>query len=127
MVMVFVQFKDLTGNISPAVMSNMPSYTKTQAPAGIFVPLSSLATSYTVTWSASPTASLTTGVTYVLQEATLPDFSRGLRTAYTGSALAANITSRTKGAIYYYRVQAKKSGYETSTWTTGANGCSVGP
>jgi hypothetical protein len=119
---VQVKFRDLTGNVSPTAASASASYSQAQAPASITVPVSSSAVGYQITWGVSPTA----GVTYVLQEATNASFTTGLRTAYSGLLTSANITSRVKGLSYYYRVQAKKTGYESSPQTVGANGCTVG-
>jgi len=89
-------------------------------PASLTVPASSATGSYTVSWGASATAS----VTYTLQEATNSTFTTGVRTAYTGALLTSSITGRTTGT-YYYRVQASKTGYTASAWRTGANGCVV--
>ncbi|NJC87371.1 MAG: hypothetical protein FIB02_02390 [Desulfuromonas sp.] len=77
--------------------------------------------SYPVKWSASVTA----GVDYVLHEATSPDFSTGLRVAYSGSDISANITGRSQGVTYYYRVKARKDGFTASTWRTASAGCAV--
>jgi len=90
-------------------------------PASITVPASSSTGNYTVSWGASST----TGVTYVLQEATNASFSSGLRTAYSGAATSASITGRSSGTTYYYRVKATKAGYTDSAWRTGSNGCAV--
>ena len=112
---VWAYFRDLTGNVSLLTKSNSVSYTKAQAPAGITVPTSSLVTSYTVTWGPSATS----GVTYVLQEATNAGFTTGLRTAYSGTGLSAGITLRVPGLTYYYRVQAKKAGTSLPTGQRG--------
>lgn len=122
---VVVYFRDRTGNESQAPAIASTGYTKTLASTGITVPASSLVTSYTVTWSASPTTDIATDVTYVLQEATNAAFTAGLRVAYSGNALKTVITSRTKMKAYYYRVRAKKSGYAPSDWTTDVHGCAV--
>jgi len=90
-------------------------------PASISVPASSITGSYIVSWGASST----TGVSYVLQEATNASFSTGLRTAYSGAATSASITGRSCGTTYYYRVKATKAGYTDSAWRTGSNGCAV--
>jgi acylphosphatase len=90
-------------------------------PASITVPVSDADGVYTVTW----TASATTGVTYVLEEATNNTFSIGLRTAYTGTGLSAAITGRVKGVTYYYRVKATKTGFTSSAPRVAANGCRV--
>lgn len=75
---------------------------------------------YTVSW----TASATTGVTYVLEEATDNNFSSGLRTVPTHGP-SANIIGRRTGTTYYYRVKSTLSGTPDSDWTVGANGCVV--
>jgi hypothetical protein len=90
-------------------------------PASITVPSSDADGSYTISWAASAT----TGVSYTVQEATDSSFTTGLRTAYSGAALYVVISGRTTGNTYYYRVKATKSGYTTSDWTVGANGCTV--
>ena len=89
-------------------------------PSSIQVPPTSTTGSYTVSWGSSSTS----GVTYVLEEATNSTFTSGRRTAYTGSNLSASITGRSDG-IYYYRVKATKDGYEDSDWRTGSNECTV--
>ena len=119
---VQVYFRDLTGNISTSPASDSASYILARPPAGITVPDSDPDNSYAVAWSVSPTP----GVTYELQEATNSGFTTGIRTAYSGLTTSITITSRTRGLSYYYRVRAKKAGYESSSWTTGANGCNVG-
>jgi len=91
-------------------------------PSSITVPSSDSDGSYTVSWGASSTSS----VTYVLEEATNSSFSSGLRTAYSGSSTSTTITGRSSGTTYYYRVKATKSGYTDSPWRTGLNGCVVG-
>lgn len=92
------------------------------APARVTVPGDNTWGSYTVSWTASHGA----GVSYILQEAKDAAFTVGLRTAYTGAALSTVITNtRTVGATYYYRVMAKKTGFPSSTWTAGKNGCLI--
>jgi len=90
-------------------------------PSSITVPSSDSDGSYTVSWGASSTSS----VSYVLEEATNSNFSSGLRTAYSGSSTNTTITGRSSGSTYYYRVKAIRSGYTDSSWRTGLNGCSV--
>ena len=92
-----------------------------ERPTSITVPTGDADGAYTVSWGASATA----GVTYVLQEATNNTFTAGLRTAYSGKVLNAQISSRTSGKVYYYRVMAKKTGYTNSAWRTGTHGCAV--
>lgn len=90
-------------------------------PAGITVPLSDDDGSYTVSWGASSTGA----VAYVLEEATNSSFSSALRTVYAGSSTSAEITERSRGKTYYYRVKATRSGYMDSDWKKAANGCVV--
>ncbi|HOH30071.1 MAG TPA: GEVED domain-containing protein, partial [Candidatus Hydrogenedentes bacterium] len=90
-------------------------------PGEMTVPSDNSTGGYLVYWGAS----ITTGVTYVLEEATEADFSEGLRTAYTGASLGTYITDRTGGATYYYRVKATRNGYNDSVLRIGDNGCVV--
>ncbi len=94
---------------------------KASAPAGIDVPSADGDGSYTVQWGSSATG----GATYLLQEATNAAFTSGLRDAYSGTGTSANITGRTSGVIYYYRVRATKTGYLASGWQSAGNGCAV--
>jgi hypothetical protein len=98
-----------------------PVSTQVGTPASITVPASSTTGNYAVSWGSSSTS----GVTYVLEEATNSSFSSGLRTAYTGASTSRTITGRSIGTTYYYRVKATKTGYTDSTWRTGSNGCAV--
>ena len=90
-------------------------------PSSISVPSSDSDGTYTVSWGTSSTS----GVTYVLEEATNSGFTSGLRTAYSGTGASTNITGRSNGVTYYYRVKATKSGYNNSAWKTGSNGCII--
>jgi alpha-tubulin suppressor-like RCC1 family protein len=90
-------------------------------PASITVPATDADGAYAVNWGASATA----GVTYELQEATNNTFTAGLRLASRGAALSANITGRSAGNAYYYRVRAVKGGRIDSAYRTAANGCAV--
>lgn len=90
-------------------------------PGSITVPKNDVDGSYNVSW----TASATTGVSYVLQEATNSAFT-GARTVPQSSLLSANVTGRTVGQTYYYRVRAEKTGYRNSSWKTTATGCLIG-
>ena len=119
---VQAKFRDLTGNES-GIASASASYAQAKAPAGITVPASDADGGYSMSWGISAS----TGVTYLLQEATNEGFTTGLRTAYSGLLTSANITLRVKGQSYYYRVQAQKAGLDSSPWTVGANSCNVGP
>jgi len=91
------------------------------APGIPFVPVSDANGYYTVNWSASVTA----GVTYVLEEATNNTFTTNLRTAYSGVATSATISGRSSRTTYYYRVKATKAAYTSSAPVAGANGCYV--
>lgn len=71
---------------------------------------------YTLKWGAS----VTSGASYILEEATNSAFTAGLRTAYSGTAKSVNITSRTTDKIYYYRVRAITAGSKDSAWRTGS-------
>jgi hypothetical protein len=74
-----------------------------------------------VAWGVSATA----GVTYVLEEATSPTFTSGLRVAYVGAAPLARVTDRAQGTTYSYRVRAVRAGLRDSARKTGGNGCAV--
>ena len=91
------------------------------APGKLLVPKSSTSNYYKISWGKSSTS----GVTYVLEEATNSTFSRNRRTAYSGTATNVIITGRSNGKTYFYRVKAVKSGYTDSGWRTGTNGCKV--
>jgi len=91
------------------------------APATITVLASDADGIYPVKW----TASATTGVTYVLQEATNSLFTVGCREAYRGTALTFNIPKRVTAKTYYYRAKAIKTGYTDSAYRAGNNGCAV--
>jgi hypothetical protein len=67
------------------------------------------------------------GVAYVLQEATNATFTANLRQAYAGTATSANISGRTTGVTYHYRVRATRPGYTPSDWISAGNGCLIGP
>jgi hypothetical protein len=90
-------------------------------PASISVPRSSVGGSYSVSWGASASS----GVEYVLQEATNSTFTANLREAYRGVDLTTAISGRSVGVTYFYRVKAVKPGYKDSAWKIGANGCKV--
>jgi len=91
-------------------------------PGSIDVPTSSNTGNYVVSWGASETS----GVTYRLQEATNSEFTADLRTVVSSTtALSAQITNRSFGVTYFYRVQAEKEDEYYSAWIKGANGCAV--
>jgi hypothetical protein len=91
------------------------------APTSLSVPVVNTTGSYSVNWSAS----MTPGVTYVLQEATNATFTANLRQAYSGTGISASISGRRSGVTYYYRVRAQRSGYSASNYRTAGNGCTV--
>lgn len=90
-------------------------------PGALTIPVADADGSYIVKW----TASSTTGVSYILEEATNPTFSANKRIIYSGTALQKKITGNKKNRTYYYRVQAAKSGFTPSRWVTGNYGCAV--
>jgi alpha-tubulin suppressor-like RCC1 family protein len=91
-------------------------------PGWIDFPDESVRTNYYVSWASSDAGD----VTYVLEEATDPDFSSNRRTAYSGTRTYAHITDRVRETIYYYRVKAIKSGHIDSEWRIGDfSGCRV--
>ena len=100
----------------------VPGTLTSGVPASIAVPVSDADGAYSVSWGA---ALATTGVTYVLEEATNSTFTTGLRTAYTGTALTSPISGRSQDTTYYYRVKAIKPGLKDSAWRTGSNSCPV--
>jgi len=73
-----------------------------ETPSGITVPVNDPDGDYTVSCGTSSTS----GVTYVLEEATDSNFTGDLRTAYTGTGSSVNITDRNQSQTYYYRVKA---------------------
>jgi len=91
-------------------------------PATITVPATDADGSYMVKWSKSPTE--TTDITYIVQEATDTAFTSP-RIVPHATALSATITGRTTSKTYYYRVRAKKTGWQTSTWKNSTTGCLV--
>jgi hypothetical protein len=99
----------------------VPGTATAGVPASLTVPAADADGAYTVNWGASATA----GVTYELQEATASNFAVGLRSAYRGTATSCNITGRTAGDTYYYRVRAVKGGLQDSGYRAAANGCAV--
>lgn len=114
---VYAKIESQTGTYTITVELSDPD-----RPAGITVPVSDHDGAYTVSWTPSSTSS---GVTYVLEEATHAAFTSGLRVAYSGFATSAAISGRSNGVTYYYRVKATRSGYPDSDWRTAANGCAV--
>ena len=111
---------DPAGNITKA--SNWAAASETViSPTSISVPFADSDGSFTVTWGASTTS----GVTYVLEEATDSNFTQTVRTAYNGSSTSSLIYGRSTGTTLYYRVNASKEGFKDSTWRTADNGCVV--
>lgn len=100
--------KSVTATFNPATLTCAP-------PSGPHpLPSANNGGSYTVSWGASATPS----VTYLLEEATNSGFTVGLRTVTSGSsATSAAITGRTAGNTYYYRVKAQRGGYADSAWS----------
>ena len=109
---IFYDISDTNFTIS------VPSTVMAGTPSSISVPSSDSDGTYTVSWGTSSTS----GVTYVLEEATNSGFTGGLRTAYSGTGTSTNITGRSNGVTYYYRVKATKSGYNNSAWKTDQTG-----
>lgn len=107
----------LTGGNGCAI----PGATGVAAPSTLTVPAKDADGDYAVNWGTSKT----TGVTYVLEEATNPNFTQGLRVAYSGPNLTLHITSRAQDKTYYYRVKAIRAGLKDSAWKTAARGCAV--
>jgi hypothetical protein len=89
-------------------------------PAAMTVPLQGKTGGYTVKWSAS----VTTGVNYVLEESTDAHFTSST-VVYTGADLSKVLTGRTVGNTYYYRVKAIKEEQLDSGWAAGTNGCVI--
>jgi hypothetical protein len=99
----------------------VPGATAAAIPASITVPVSDGDGTYAVNWGVSAT----TGITYVLEEATNSTFTVNLRVAYAGPNRSAAISGRVQNKSYYYRVKAIKAGLKDSAWKTAANGCAV--
>ena len=100
----------------------VPGEGNTKPPVSITVPSSSAVGNYAVSWKKSSTI----GASYLLEEATSPDFSEGRQVVYIGKNLNMGFTNRQTGKIYYYRVRAVKPGLKNSVWRSGSNGCLVG-
>jgi len=90
-------------------------------PSSIAVPASDSDGNYEVSWGAS----LSPGVTYVLQESTNSTFTASVQTVYIGNDLTASVFEKVSGVTYYYRVKAVNSGYKDSSWRLATNGCKV--
>ena len=99
----------------------VPGAIRVAAPASIASPSGDADGSYTVGWGRSATV----GASYVLEEATSPDFETGRRVAYFGPSLTKAITARKRGTTYFYRVKAVKPGARDSGFRTAARGCAV--
>ncbi len=117
---LYLWVKDADGNVS-AGASTAVQLTICTAPASLTVAKADADGSYPVAWGASTTP----GATYLLQEATNPGFTTGLRTAYTGKSRSVAISGRVQNKTYYYRVMTKKSSYVSSAWRTAGSGCAV--
>ena len=96
----------------------VPSSLQVQPPTSLTVPSTSTGT-HSVYWGASATS----GVTYILEEATNSSFS-GATAVYSGTSLSTSLTKTVNGT-YYYRVKATKSGYNDSTYFTSTTACVV--
>jgi hypothetical protein len=97
------------------------SYPPAEPPSGITVPAADSDGAYTINWGAS----ITNGVSYVLEEATDAAFTADLQEVYSGAGLSAPVTGKATGVTYYYRVKATGNGYSDSPWVEGGNGCAV--
>ena len=80
-------------------------------PAAIVVPATGGTEGSTVSWTASPS----TNVTYILEEANNPAFT-GSSQIYSGPNLGRLITGKANGSSWYYRVKAYLYGYAASAW-----------
>ena len=99
----------------------VPGTTKVATPKNISIPLSDADGSFTVNWKKSAT----TGASYVLEEASSPDFSTDWQIAYFGNSLSETLGARPEDTTYYYRVKAVKAGAKDSSYLFGAYGCTV--
>jgi hypothetical protein len=99
----------------------VPGVTKNVTPSSIVVPLYDTDGAYQVKWGQSSSS----GVQYLLQEATNSQFSTGLRAAYKGVGTAVNIAGKPQNSNYFYRVKAIKAGIQDSNWKVGSNSCGV--
>ena len=84
-------------------------------PAAISVPATSGTGSYTISWSASPTGTVTA---YELWEATNSGFS-GEALVFSGTTLSKAISGKGDGT-YYYRVRACNGGFSCSGYRSGS-------
>ena len=93
------------------------------APGTLTVPTGDTNGAYTVRWVASSS----TGVSYVLQEATNAIFTAEVRTFSATSSTSADITGRATNKTYYYQVKAVKASFTDSAWrrTVDYKGCLV--
>jgi hypothetical protein len=88
-------------------------------PNWISVPTGSNDGTLSINWDTVPT----TGIQYVLQEATDPEFSNAV-SLYIGTATSWTLTGRNAGT-YYYRVQTRISGVGNSSFVSAFNSCAV--
>ncbi|TLM63704.1 MAG: hypothetical protein FDZ69_12155 [Deltaproteobacteria bacterium] len=88
-------------------------------PATITIPRADADGSYTVSWSAS-----VAGATYVVEEATNSTFT-GSQQVYSGTGLSVDLTGKTEGSTYYYRVKTTAATFADSAWKAGTTGCTV--
>jgi uncharacterized protein (TIGR02145 family)/uncharacterized repeat protein (TIGR02543 family) len=112
-------FQTVDGGVNP---TNFSAVKPTAGiPPSINIPLNDSDGNYTVIWGESSTS----GVNYVLEEATNSSFTSNLRTAYSATGTSAAINGRTNSNIYYYRVKATKAEHIDSDWKAGSNGCEI--
>lgn len=104
---------DAAGNRTQVLSGGPPGL-----PASITVPATSSTGSFTISWGAA-TGTVTA---YQLMQATNASFS-GEISVYSGTALSAALTGRTRGT-YYYRVRACLD-ISCGGYRTGANGVTV--
>jgi hypothetical protein len=107
------------GNSAWTVGANGCQIVAPNPPATVTVPQTSASGNYTVSWATSQGAT-----SYDLQEDTSASFTNPA-TVYTGANTQFNVTGKTSGT-FYYQVRASNL-VGSSTWTAGANGCSIVP
>ncbi|GAB4489407.1 MAG: choice-of-anchor D domain-containing protein [Thermodesulfovibrionales bacterium] len=107
------------GNSAP---TNTATVTPLGIPSSLTVPAGSSNGNIALAWGFSST----TGVTYVVEESMVADFSvlTPASPVYTGTARNVNLTGKANGT-YYYRVKATMAGSIDSGWRNGTNPCVV--
>ncbi len=106
---------DAAGNRTQSTSGIVPS-----VPPTITVPTSSITGSYSVSWGASTTGTITA---YELYEATNASFT-GQTRVYNASGTSAALSGRANGT-YYYRVRACSTVAACSAYRTGGNSITV--